>query len=78
VQHIYEHAGVLLRVDYQTDQSGEHTFNSVRVLDERYRPVGPDLKPLLNDVLLTLSPASADGGLADCTTFLSAICEELQ
>jgi hypothetical protein len=73
--HIYEHEGVMLRVDYEPGADGIPTFNDVRVLDADYRPVGPNLTNMLDSTLL-MSPPDALGEHS-AMTFLSAIVEEL-
>lgn len=73
--HIFEHEGVMLRVDYDPGDDGVPTFHEVRVLDSEYRPVGPNLTNMLDSTLL-MSPPDALGGYS-AMTFLSAIVEEL-
>lgn len=72
--HIFEHRGIYLRVDYEP--TVPPTFNSVRVVDANYRPIGPDLQPLLHDTLLVTTPAMG-GADAEAQTFLSSIVEDL-
>lgn len=72
--HIFEHRGVMLRVDYA--EGAEPTFNDVRVLDANYRPVGPNLTPLLDNTLL-MNDKPDDQGEFSAATFLSAIVEDL-
>lgn len=47
--HIYEdESGVMLHVEY--DPVPPLTFTSVRAIDPEYKPVGPDLTPLLDNM----------------------------
>jgi hypothetical protein len=46
--HIHDSAGVSLRVEYTVASDGVLTFHNIKVLDADYRPVGPDLTPLLH------------------------------
>lgn len=73
MNHIFEHAGVLLAVDYQQDDPP--TFQSVHVLGADYQPTGPNLLPLLHDMAILERNVEADVVLA--TRLLSAIVEEL-
>lgn len=72
--HIFEHSGVMLRVDYTPGE--EPTFHSIHVMDASYRPIGPDLTQLLHKTVL-LDDEPVEGQLANAQPFLSAICEEL-
>jgi hypothetical protein len=72
---IVEHAGVLLWVEY--DDVSPPTFNTVRVLDGEYRPVGPNLVPLLNDLVLILKPEAQVGEEVEAERFLSNILTEM-
>lgn len=73
MRHIFEHAGVLLQVDYSPTKP-DVTFHTVHVLDTNYKAVGPDLTPLLHDLLLLIPP---HGPTVEAMTMLSAILEDL-
>lgn len=73
MNHIFEHAGVMLDVTYQ--QGDPPTFQSVRVLGADYQPTGPNLLPLLHDMAILERNVEAD--VVQATRFLSAIVEEL-
>lgn len=71
---IFEHAGVMLAVDYTPGDDGIHSFNEVRVLDGDYRPTGPNLTSLL-DTAFVLTGRQGDHFSAE--SFLSAIVTEI-
>lgn len=71
--HLFDHCGVLLSVDYIPGHPVH--FNSVRVTDGDYKPVGPNLLGLLHHTLVPLSDLSS--GMI-CQTFLSTICDDLE
>lgn len=73
--HIFEHMGVMLHVEYTPGFDGVPTINSVRVTDERYRPIGPNLAEFLNTTVV-LYPEESDG-TREATPVLSLITEEL-
>ena len=61
--HYYESpTGLALRVDYEVGPE----FHSIHVIDSEYRPVGPDLKEFLHDLVLPTGKR-----------FLSVIAEEI-
>jgi hypothetical protein len=49
---IYENAGTLLRVQYSMVDGTVPTIESVRVLDSRYHPCGPELLPFFTQLVL--------------------------
>lgn len=73
MNHIFEHAGVMLDVQYQPGDPP--TFQSVRVLGADYKPTGPNLLPLLHTTAIL--EMTADAEVVQATRFLSAIVEEL-
>lgn len=77
MKHIYEHNGVLLDVEYEpaTDASGPY-FKGIHVMDVDYRPIGPDLRPLLMHVVITDAFVDADG-IGTGEPLLSIITGEL-
>lgn len=75
MQHIFEHAGVMLDVQYEMEGQ-EPVFQSIHLLDADYRRCGPDLKEFLHTTVLLKSDPTP-GAATDACTFLSAICEEL-
>lgn len=74
-QHIFEHCGVMLHVDY-TMTGGTLEFRNIQVMDSNYRPTGPDLRPLLHQALI-VDRVTRVGDRFDAETFLSAIAREL-
>lgn len=79
LRHIYEHAGIMLDVQYTNDssaQDGMPTFHSIRVMDSNYRPTGPDLRPMLHNTLIILQDPQP-GLRLDAYTLLTCIAEEL-
>ena len=72
---IVEISGTLLHVEYVVDSDGVTNFKSVRTLDRNYRPVGPDLTPLLHGALRV---TATEGHFAEAESFLSSIVTELQ
>lgn len=75
--HISEHAGVLLHVDYTKDEAGIPTFECVRVMDANYRPIGPNLRHLLDTAML-LTPCPGEPDTQAAESVLSAITGEIQ
>lgn len=75
MKHIFEKSGVLLSVEYVKDKLGIPTFESVRVMDSSYRPVGPDLSPFLDEILIAVR--AIPGTIVEGESVLSAIAEEL-
>lgn len=75
MNHVYEHAGVLLGVQYEKSE-GMTTFISVRALGSDYLPIGPELKHFLDESLILIR-LDEEGGTSEAATFLSAIAEEL-
>ena len=72
---IFEHAGIMLDVDYTpgADEDGGAIFNKIRVLGENYKPVGPDLIPLLmSSMIMTRGLPRPEASM-----FLAAIAGEL-
>lgn len=69
MNHIFEHAGVMLDVDYIP--GNPPTFQSVKVLGADYKPTGPNLLPMLH----TTAIVNADE--TEAMRFLSAIVEDL-
>jgi hypothetical protein len=67
--HIFEHNGVLLQVDYFADTKPV-TINSVHALGTDYKPIGPDLTPLLEEALVLT-------GATEAEHFLSLVAKEL-
>lgn len=57
---LYENAGVTLRVEYSIAEYKVPVFESIRVLDGKYRPCGPELIPLLANLLYMHSPLEAE------------------
>lgn len=64
----------MLHVDYEPGD--EPVFNSIHVMDADYRPVGPNLFPLLHQTLVVDADPEV-GDELEAQTFVSAICEEL-
>lgn len=75
ISHIFEHNDTLLLVNFVREPDGVPTFKSVFVLDAEYKPVGPNLVPLLHDVMLVSE--ENDEGFREAETFLSHIVSEL-
>lgn len=73
--HVYEHAGILLFVEYIKDRDIT-TFTNVRVVDILYRPIGPNLIPLLKEVIV-LDGEAVPGAMQEGEAILSAIAEEI-
>ncbi len=74
--HIYEHAGVMLNVQYTPGDPP--TFQDIRVLDRNYRPTGPDLQPLLHSAFFLESAKDEnEQPCMDAQTILSAIVADL-
>ena len=73
--HIFEHNDTLLQVNFTRGDDGIPTFKSVFLLDASYRPVGPNLVPLLHDVMLVSE--ENEQGFREAETFLSHIVAEL-
>ncbi len=71
--HIHDSAGVSLRVEYAIASDGVLIFHNIKVLDADYRPVGPDLTPLLHHllVLTNINPPQGEH-------FLSTLVAEIQ
>lgn len=69
-KHIFEHKGVLLECFYSVQTDGQPLFSSVRVLGADYKPTGPDLCPLLHDLVVMVNEEEG-------TAFLSTIVSEL-
>lgn len=76
--HIYERCGVLLHVEYTPGADGIPTFQDVRVTDGHYRPVGPNLLPLMHDLLVLTDVAGSATNEREAETVLSSITGELQ
>lgn len=74
-QHIFEHMGVHLHVEYSPGEQPE--FHSVRVLDANYRPTGPDLTHFLHNTLIPCDDEPSMGADMCARSLLSAIVEEL-
>lgn len=70
-KQLFEHAGVLLQVQYEVVHD-EVVFESVHALDADYRPVGPDLTSLLDDMLICDTP-----GCVEAQRILSKIAGEI-
>ena len=70
--HIYEHAGVNLRVEYDVDANKCINFFSIHVMDANYRVVGPDLGPLLDGLLVLTSTTPPEAA-----PFLSEIARDI-
>lgn len=68
---------MLLRVDYETTPNEPVLYRAIHVLDSDYRPTGPDLTPLLHDLVLVDKEPQPDG-TQEAQRFLSLISEELQ
>lgn len=75
-RHLFEHKGVILQVDYERLEDGTPDFQSIRTLGDDYRPVGPELRFLLDGLLVV---EDAPPGALECEAerFLSKIVEEL-
>ena len=71
--YIYDCAGVNLRVQYTYDSEQVFTFVDCHVLDCNYAPVGPDITPMLDKliVLVTEDPPTAK-------PVLSVMLEEIE
>lgn len=67
---VYESAGVNLRVEYSVAPDNIPVFESIRVLDGDYRPCGPELLPLLANLLYLHTPLEAE-------SFLSVLSGEI-
>lgn len=70
--HIYEHAGVNFRVEYDVDADKCINFFSIHVMDANYRVVGPDLGPLLDGLLVLTSTTPPEA-----TPLLSEIARDI-
>lgn len=58
---IHEHRGVLLQCDVTlATDTEEQTVNSVFVLGADYKPTGPDIAPLLDDMLRLVGEGEAE------------------
>ena len=74
--YIYEHpTGVCLEVKYELE-GGMFCFDSVRLIGEQYRAVGPNLGPMLDPLVMLEGPVQEDGSCALGQKFLSLIIEE--
>ena len=71
--HIHDSAGVSLRVEYAIASDGVLIFHNIKVLDADYRPVGPDLTPLLHTLLVLTNVNPPQG-----EHFLSTLVAEIQ
>ena len=60
---VVDRSGVLFEVNYTKDVQCIF-LNSVRVLDERYRPVGPNLASFLLETYTLVEPAVAENVLS--------------
>lgn len=67
---IYEHGGTHLHVDYELQDV--LVINSIRVCGEHYRPVGPDIKAMLDALVVMESPESGVGFLSLVTEYIYA------
>lgn len=54
---VIDHSGVLMQVAYEPEEP--ITFVSVHVLDENYRPIGPNIMPLLDGMVVMLTSKEA-------------------
>lgn len=72
MKHIFEHAGVMLEVDYSpgTKADPQPTFHTIHVIDANYRACGPNLIPFLHNTLRMVA-------LGEAETFLSTIVADL-
>jgi len=68
-KHVHENEGVLFEVWYDFHEDGTHRFHSVQVLGPDYKPIGPNLAPMLDKMAVVMG--------AEGTMFLSAVAEEL-
>lgn len=67
---LHDHAGNLLHVEYVMEDDGVPRIESVRGVDAKYLPVGPDLMPILQDLLIMVGPAQV-------TNYLSLVSESI-
>lgn len=74
---VYEHpaSGVLFNVAYTRVGGAEPEFQSVRVLDADYKPVGPELVDFMAEVCTYVHTDDSD--VVTCTALLSAVAQEL-
>lgn len=70
---IVEDSGVLLQVTYDVASDGVVVLESVHALGTQYQPVGPDLIPLFDKMLIREHPDAPEA-----EAFLSKIAGELQ
>lgn len=76
MKHISDFLGVYLEVEYSEPKAlGGPLFESVRVLDENYAPVGPNLMSMLHNTL-SLTGGELNGS-AEAERFLSKIAGEI-
>lgn len=54
--HIFDHEGVLLGVNYQRGTDGVPELSGIRALDADYKPTGPDLTPMLANMMVWTIP----------------------
>lgn len=74
-----EHAGVMMEVVFTppAPEIPALEFLSVRVVDQNYRAVGPDLMPMLHQLLVIRTPPKDDETRFDAETFLNFLVTEL-
>jgi hypothetical protein len=72
LQHIYEHSGVLLLVDYDPEEP--IAIHKVQVLDQEYKPTGPDLTHMLEEMLVLTDSTKET---PEAARFLSLVTEEI-
>lgn len=75
--HIFEHRGVLLSCDYHYRPNDTlPDFTCVRVLGEDYKATGPNLLPLLVDVML--ARRFLPNGTCQAEQFFSAVVGDME
>lgn len=73
--HIHDNDGVQLQVEYTIGNDGVLTFESIRPLDSDYRPCGPDLCPMFQQLYVVREDFTAGTLVAE--PLLSALVTEI-
>ena len=56
MNHIFEHEGIMLGMEYTRGADGIPDFGQIRALGEDYKPTGPDLLPMLAGMMVWRIP----------------------
>jgi len=67
---LHDHAGTLLHVEYVMEADGVPRIDKVQGVDAKYSPIGPDLTPVLKDLLIMVGPHQV-------TNYLSLVTESI-